>query len=108
MLDKIDQNLSTFTTEQFEQLRDKVKQMGFNRAQVIAQTHFALKHKNKVKTLDLSFVSEHEESMQSFDFSNNSIQRVLLLQSDFSSKKVICTGFLSTPQILFDAFSEEP
>ena len=40
---RIDHNLNTFTTKQFEELRDKVKTMGFSKAQFAAQQHFGLK-----------------------------------------------------------------
>ena len=36
ILTKIDHNLNTFTTDQFEELRDKVKSMGYYKAQIIA------------------------------------------------------------------------
>lgn len=51
-LAKIDENLNTFTTKQFEELRDKVKSMGYYKAQIIAQQQFGLKHA-KTHTRDL-------------------------------------------------------
>ena len=59
MLDRIDQNLNTFTTHQFEELRSKVQTFGFTKAQVQAQSQFGFKHpRNLIKNLELSFVSE--------------------------------------------------
>jgi hypothetical protein len=58
-LKKIDKNLNTFTTEQFEQLREDVKIMGFNRACVLAQQQFDFQ-KGSQKNIEISFVSESD------------------------------------------------
>ena len=58
-LKKIDKNLNTFTTEQFEQLRENVKTMGFNRACVLAQQQFDFQ-KGSQKNIEISFVSESD------------------------------------------------
>lgn len=42
ILTKIDQNLNTFTTNQFQELRDKVRKEGFTNVQADAKNHFGL------------------------------------------------------------------
>lgn len=111
-LSSIDHNLNTFTTQQFEELRDKVKQLGFYKAQIVAQQQFGLKQpKTKLKNLTLSFISEdkkEESNLQEYQAQligpDAELNRKLILRSENEEQSILCTGFLSCPNILFDPY----
>lgn len=117
-LNKIDQNINSFTTKEFEELREKVKSMGYYKAQIVAQQQFGLKQpKAKVKGLSLSFITEdkREESQVAEpslhigpDERASRLNRRLVLSSESGTHTVQCSGFLSCPSILFDPYSSQP
>lgn len=117
ILKQIDENINTFTTNEFEQLRDKIKKVGFNNAQVLVQNKIGQKNGNNrvIKELSLSFVSEDNDEQESAVKSETNKQdeygflnRKLVIASDGLESSILCTGFLSTPSILFDPYSSNP
>lgn len=81
-LQKIDKNLSTFTTDQFLQLRKIVEEVGFAQAAIDGQELFGLE-----KGIDLMKVFRKKE--------------VLKRKLVAPNLELDCTGFLSTPNIMF-------
>lgn len=128
-IDKIQDNLNTFTTDQFEQLRETVKSKGFGAAQLEAQAVFGLKR----GTVRIKRTKEAEEMNQGvekeeadgwgfrgeFELGDGLLRKIQVVEPRTAGEEepwaeqgprthqAICTGFLSAPNVAFRLDSED-
>jgi hypothetical protein len=75
---------------------------------------FGLKKAAVIKELSMSFVTENEEAKTTSEKSKRNsedqyfLNRKLVISADGAEVTIPCTGFISTPSILFDPYSSNP
>jgi len=131
-IDKIQDNLDTFTTDQFEQLRATVKTKGFGAAQKDAKEVFGLKRGTiKIKAKERMKEDKHEEIVdlknigqglveQTYEIQESLLRKVRIenpnddqdesLNLDSQPRRAheaVCTGFLSAPNMVFYLDSDD-